>query len=54
MKSREYLPSFLDDNEEKELKFCRFKRKGTLTLMDMVKEELGNTFNPKFISNHRK
>ena len=48
------FPSFLqDENSEASLTY-QISKKSVISLMDMVKEELGNTLNPKFIKNHRK
>ena len=48
------FPSFLLDEAEDISLNYQISRKQIITLMDMVKEELGNTLNPKFIKNHRK
>jgi hypothetical protein len=48
------LPSFLDFDEEVDKNLLTFKKHSVITLMDMIKEELGSTLNPKFISSHRK
>lgn len=48
------LPSYLEVLGKSKDNPLTFKKSAVITLMEMVKEELGNTLNPKFIANHRK